>query len=312
VGVPGEGVKGVGDAGLIHVFYGDSNGLATSGSQVFEQGSPGMPGAREAGDEFGWSLSAGDFDGDGNSDLAVGVPYENISGQLDVGMATILTGQAGFGLSTSEAWLLHQGVSGVEGVNEGGDRYGEVLLSDDLNGDSRADLVVGVPLEAIGGLGSAGKVHLLFGADSGLTVAGMLDFNQGTPGVPGIVQSGDFFGLPLTSADTDGDGHADLVVGSSGDVIGGKTRGFVSLLPGSSSGPSGAGAYAFDAGDLGHPNLVFFPQFMVATETDNDAFGDLVVGNSAVPSTLIRGSASGLDVAGNTEIGEEPTVRMVG
>jgi len=311
VGVPGEGIQGVGDAGLIHVFYGGSTGLTSAGSQIFEQGSPGMPGAREAGDEFGWALAAGDFDGDTFADLAVGIPYENMTAGLDVGMVTILMGTSG-GLSTAEATNLHQGVSGVEGANEGGDRYGAVLVTDRWNSDAISDLTVGIPLEAIGGKGSAGKVHVLFGTASGINADGMLSFNQGSPGIPGTVEAGDFFGLPMTSADTDGDGHADLVVGASGDVVGATTRGLVSVLPGSSSGPSGTGAYAFNAGDLGHPNLTFFPQFMIASETDDDAFGDLVVGNAVVPSILISGSFLGLDVAGNTEIGEAPTVRLVG
>lgn len=311
IGTPGEGVKGVGDAGLVEIIYGSASGLTAAGSQLWEQGSTGMPGAREAGDEFGWSLAAGDFNADGRDDLAIGVPFENISGKIDVGMVTILKGQTGSGLSTTGALLLHQGVAGVEGANEGGDRYAYALFSDLWNADARADLAVGVPNEGVGNKSGAGKVHVFFGSASGITPTGMLNLHQAVPGMPGTPQAGDFFGNPITSGDHNGDGDQDLGIAAPFDIVS-ATRGFVTIVPGSNSGPTGAGGYVFNRTDLGYDGLVAFPQNMVSTEIDGDAFADMVVGNSEIPATLISGSASGLDVAGAITIGDEPTIRLVG
>ncbi len=49
-----------------------------------------MAGVPEAGDFFGDALAAGDFDGDGDSDLAVGVPRETIGDIADAGAVNML------------------------------------------------------------------------------------------------------------------------------------------------------------------------------------------------------------------------------
>jgi len=59
------------------VLYGSADGLATAGAQLWSQDSAGVAGLAEAGDAFGAELAAGDFDADGDDDLAIGVPGEN-------------------------------------------------------------------------------------------------------------------------------------------------------------------------------------------------------------------------------------------
>ena len=44
---------------------------------MWSQNSPGIGGVTQAGEGFGSSLAAGDFNGDGFGDLAVGVPSES-------------------------------------------------------------------------------------------------------------------------------------------------------------------------------------------------------------------------------------------
>jgi hypothetical protein len=93
IGVPGEQIGTDAEAGLVHVVYGSANGLTTTDNQVFSSDTPsGMPDSADAGDRFGSHLAAGDFDSNGVADLAIGVPYENLSGIADVGEAIVVYG----------------------------------------------------------------------------------------------------------------------------------------------------------------------------------------------------------------------------
>ena len=93
IGVPDENVGTVVDAGTIHVSYGNSSGFPESRLQTFHSDFPaGMPDAVNSGDQFGSALAAGDFDGNGTDDLAIGMPGESLGNQSQAGAATILYG----------------------------------------------------------------------------------------------------------------------------------------------------------------------------------------------------------------------------
>jgi len=77
VGAPGEDVGAAANAGALNVLYGSAGGLEAS-PDVFFQGSGGVGGSLEDGDEFGSAVAKGDFDGDGIFDLAVGAPGETV------------------------------------------------------------------------------------------------------------------------------------------------------------------------------------------------------------------------------------------
>src|SRR6185436_14642797 len=88
VGVPGF----ANGAGGVHVIYGSSTGLTTTGNLFFSQDSPGVPGTAEADDNCGASLATGDFNGDSFSDVAVGCPGEKVNGDLNAGAVLVLYG----------------------------------------------------------------------------------------------------------------------------------------------------------------------------------------------------------------------------
>jgi hypothetical protein len=72
IGAPGESVGSTLKAGGVHIIYGSSVGLRSHGNRFLSQNSFGVA-ASEPNDQFGSSLAAGDFNGDGCDDLAMGV-----------------------------------------------------------------------------------------------------------------------------------------------------------------------------------------------------------------------------------------------
>ena len=76
------------DSGAINILFGSASKLSNR-NQLWHQNSPGAAGVAESLDLFGAALAAGDYDGDGSDELAVGVPgeaIETISGAGAVNM----------------------------------------------------------------------------------------------------------------------------------------------------------------------------------------------------------------------------------
>jgi hypothetical protein len=79
-------------------------------------------------------LSAGDFDGNGVFDLAVGVPYENLLTETsqatvdDAGAAHVIFGSDG-GLTVAGNQLWHQDSPGIAETCEADDYLGSALAS---------------------------------------------------------------------------------------------------------------------------------------------------------------------------------------
>jgi hypothetical protein len=67
--------------------------------------------------------------------------------------------------------VLWQGEEAVSGVVEAGDGFGTALAVADLDCDGYTDVVVGTPLEDIGGLADTGYVQVLWGGAAGLSIA---------------------------------------------------------------------------------------------------------------------------------------------
>ncbi|WP_030612459.1 FG-GAP-like repeat-containing protein [Streptomyces sclerotialus] len=71
VGVRGEAIGTVGYAGGVHLFKGGKGGLTGTGSQWFDRGTSGVPGAVRMDDGFGADVRLRDTDRDGHADLFV-------------------------------------------------------------------------------------------------------------------------------------------------------------------------------------------------------------------------------------------------
>lgn len=245
-----------------------------------------------------------DFDGDGYADLTVGVPGEGIRSKDDAGAVQVLYGSASGPTARDEIW--HQDTPGIKGGAEPDDFFGYVLGSGDFDADGFADLAVGIPEEGLGGRELVGAVQIIYGGPSGLTTRDQL-WHQDRPGIPGVNEALDVFGCSLAVGDFDGDGFADLAIGSWLEEIGDEILGRVVVLHGSGSGLTAAGVQAWHPLKLGDQSE-FLGSALVSGDFDGDGRDDLgivasaPVGEEDPGQTLLhvlRGSASGLIATGS-------------
>jgi hypothetical protein len=238
-----------GEAGAVAVFYGAQGiGLSTARGQLWTQDTAGIENSSESGDRFGETLAAGDFNGDGDTDLVIGVPGE-IEGTATLfvnqrGAVAMLHSRLGSGLTAvDEFWPLSAfrsagGLIGDPPVDIG---IGRSLATGDFNGDGRADLAVGAQFED--GLATdSGGVFIRYGSSAGLDISGNRQhFDQNSLFGSGNEQS-DRFGFALTAGDFDGDGRADLAVGTPFEDVGAvRDAGAVYVIHGSATGLSISG-----------------------------------------------------------------------
>jgi FG-GAP repeat len=231
IGAPGEDLGAVADAGTVVAFYGGDQ----RAPQTLRQGAGGVAGGAEGGDHFGSALAVGLFNDDAYSDLAVGVPDEDVGGAGDAGAVNILYGSAS-GLTGGPVL--------TESPPRAGARFGATLAAADFNDDRAGDLAIGAPDATVAGAARAGRVTVLLGSSvvgqpHGLGSGGTLILRQGAGGLPGQAEAGDRFGAALAAGDmvTGLSWDDDLAVGVPGEDVGGAVdAGAVNLVAGTEAG----------------------------------------------------------------------------
>jgi FG-GAP repeat protein len=243
IGVPHDDTDEANDAGAVNVMYGSDVGIQVIAppDQRWSQASLDVKGTAGGGDLFGTAVAAGDFNGDGFGDLAVGAPGDSVNGQVEAGVVNVLYGSdQGLEAETPiDDQLWTQDATDVLDQAENHDAFGSSLSAGDFNGDGFGDLAIGSPGENIGGTSKAGAVSVLYGTAAGLQASVAPDdqfWNQSSPDVRGKVETGDQLGYALTSGDFNADGFDDLGMGVYGqDVSDLDKAGSVAVLYGSSS-----------------------------------------------------------------------------
>ncbi len=211
------------NAGAAYVVYGKNT--AVSGAFAADVQLSGLNGANgfrmtgvNADDAAGVSVAAaGDINGDGIDDIAIGAHASDNGGDY-AGSTYVVFGRNTAVAGAFAASFSLSSLNGANGFRLDGlerDYSGRtVSAAGDVNGDGIDDLLIGAYRSDATAL-YAGGAYLVFGRTTGFAAVISLGSLDGTTGVQINGEfAGDNFGIDVSAGDVNGDGLSDLIIGA--------------------------------------------------------------------------------------------------
>jgi len=233
--------------------------------------------ARDADDQLGHYLAMGDLDGDQRDDLIVSAfradgpaNEREDGGEVYVFFAASeLRGTVDLAAAPPDFTVF-----GAKALDE----FGNAVAAADLNGDGRADLIVGAP--RAGDEPRPGQAYIFFG---GPDVSSSRDVAQAQQNVTLLgTDSGDRFGATATVADLNGNGLAEVIVGAErgdGPDDQREDAGEAYVVRGSAAPPTALdmAAHAYDGIIFGQRGGDELGASLATADSDGDGRSDLLV-----------------------------------
>ncbi|KAI9317430.1 hypothetical protein BX666DRAFT_2026717 [Dichotomocladium elegans] len=169
---------------------------------------------------IGHAAAAGDFDGDGEIDLAISAPYLSNEHRLASGQVFVLNGTRVLLAERSRGMVddIRNAASQILISKSDKGRFGWSMATVDMNGDGVDDLAVAAPF----GEFNKGYVDVYYG-HLGQGLNPTADERIAFPDTEGL-------GLAIKGVDLDGDGIKDLVIGCPYCTVAGKAGSVFALL----------------------------------------------------------------------------------
>ena len=239
------------DEGAAFIYHGSATGINTTAAAFLE--------SNQAGAEMGYSVaSAGDVNGDGYSDVIVGVfAYTNV--QVWEGAAFVYHGSASGINTTATAIVESNQASAFMGFS--------VASAGDVNGDGYSDVIVGAERYDNGQL-DEGAAFVYHGSATGISTiaATIVESNQASA----------WMGRSVASAgDVNGDGYSDVIAGAYQFTNGQSFEGAAFVYHGSATGIS---TIATTIVESNQANALMGCSVASAGDVNGDGYSDIIVG----------------------------------
>jgi FG-GAP repeat len=239
------------DNGRVYLYQGSASGLAAVAGWTAE--------SNQAGSSFSYAIAgAGDINGDGYTDIIVGAHnYDN--GEGNEGMAFVYFGSA-TGPTVEAVWT-------AEG-NQASATFGiSVAGAGDVNGDGYADIIVGA-LRCNSGESGAGMAFVYLGSATGPMVEAVWT-------AEGSHEYANFGNSVAGAGDVNGDGYADIIVGSYNYDNSETSAGMAFVYLGSATGPTVEAVWTAEGYQ---ENAYFGYRVAGAGDVNGDGYADIIVG----------------------------------
>jgi len=282
-------------AGRAYVFFGKAT--ATLDCKNWDASSANVTiTGTNAGDYLGISVSSGDVNNDGYSDVIIGAYAAKPNEMWYAGQAYVFFGGPTDDLD-GKSWSADSANVTIDGANAN-NMLGYPVASGDVNGDGYDDLIISAYYASPNGKYRAGQSYVFFGNSTSALDGASWNADSANITINGTASS-NYLGYSVASGDVNNDGYSDLIIGAyvasaNSQPLAGQAYVF---FGNSTSALDGASWNADSANiTINGTNTGDYLGWSVASgDVNGDSYSDLIVGAGG-------SSPNGLDGAGQAYV----------